>query len=186
MPALLPAPKPRFSSSTTRASGNCSRTRSGVPSVDALSTTITSAPVPRRLPSERSIHGAALWVTTTALTSGSAIRLAGNPRLALGPVHPFPGEDQGTGDSHQDRDHEEQEAGGERLVGAHPHLPEEADEERLAHGEPVDRERDQHHEEEERPHHVIRPRREVDPDRLAAEPDGQHADRLHAERDEED
>ena len=46
-------------------------------------------------------------------------------------------------------------------------LRQEADEERLAHGEAVDRERDEHDEEEQRPHHVVRPRREVDADRLA-------------------
>src|SRR5512132_567066 len=186
MPALLPAPKPRFSSSIRRASGNFCRTRSGVPSVESLSTTMTSAPVPRRLSSERSIQGAALCVTTTALTSGSAIGFARDPRATTRPVNALPREDQRARDRHQDRDQEEQEAGGERLVRAHAHLPEEADEERLPHREPVDRERDQHHEEEERPHHVVRPRREVDPDRLAAEPDGQHANRLHAERDEED
>src|SRR5205809_4628842 len=186
MPALLPAPKPRFSSSIRRASGNFSRTRSSVPSVDALSTTITSASVPRRLSSERSIQGAALCVTTTALTSGSAIRFAWNPRAATRPAEAFPGKNQRARERHQDRDHEEQEPGRERLVGAYPHLPEEADEERLAHREPVDRERDEHHEEEQRSHHVVRPRREVDPDRLAAEPHGQDPDRLYAQRDEED
>ena len=60
MPALLPAPKPRFSCSRTRASGNRSRTSSSVPSVEPLSTTIISAPDSRTLSSERSIHGAAL------------------------------------------------------------------------------------------------------------------------------
>src|SRR5262249_22064845 len=125
MPVLLPAPKPRFCSSIRRASGNFSRTRSGVRSVDALSTTITSASVPRRLSSERSIQGAAWCVTTSALTSGSAIGFPWNPRLAARPAHPFPGEDQRTRNRHQDRDHEEQEPGGERLVGAHADLPEE-------------------------------------------------------------
>src|SRR4029453_17457732 len=186
MPALLPAPNPRFSCSIRRACGNFSPTRSGVPSVESLSTTITSAPVPRRLSSERSIQGAALCVTRTALTSGSAICFARNPRAATRPMDALPREDQRARDRHQDRDHEEEEPGRERLVGAHAHLTEEADEERLAHREPVDRERDQHHEEEERPHDVVRPWREVDPDCLAAEPDGQDADRLHAERDEED
>src|SRR4029453_13690985 len=186
MPALLPAPKPRFSASVRRASGNFPRRRSGVPSVESLSTTINSAPVPRRLSSERSIQGAALCVTPTALTSGSAIGFARDPRAATRPMDALPRENQRARDRHQDRDQEEQESGRERLVGAHANLPEEADEERLAYREPVDRERDQHHEEEERPHDVVRPWREVDPDRLAAEPDGQDADRLHAERDEED
>src|SRR5215510_855993 len=185
MPALLPAPNPRFSCSMTCASGNCPRTRSGVPSLDALSTTITSAPVPRRLPSERSIQGAASCVTTTALTSGSAIGFARDPRAATGPAHPLPGEDRRTGGGEQEREHEEEEARGERLVGADAELAEEADEERLAHREAVDRERDQHHEEEQRAHDVVRPRREVDPHRLAAQPDGQHAHGLDAERDHE-
>src|SRR5262245_55513234 len=150
MPALLPAPKPRFSCSISRASGNFSRTSSGVPSVDALSTTITSDPVPPRLSSERSIHGAALWVTTTALTSGSAIGFARDPLPGRSP-RPLPGEDDRARRRHQDRDHEEEEAGGERLVGIDAEVPEKADEERLANGESVDRERDQHDEEEERP-----------------------------------
>ena len=48
---------------------------------------------------------------------------------------------------------------------------EEADEERLAHREPVERERDEQDEEEERPHHVVDPRAELDPDGLAGRPD---------------
>src|SRR6185312_8599062 len=115
MPALLPAPKPLFSCSIRRASGNLSRTRPGVPSVDALSTTITSAPVPARLPSERSIHSAALCVTTTALTS--AIRFARHLRASRA-VDALPGEDRSAGSGHQDRDHEEEEAGREGLIRA--------------------------------------------------------------------
>ena len=48
---------------------------------------------------------------------------------------------------------------------------EEADEERLAHGEAVDRERHEHDEEEQRPEHDVGPDREVDPDRPARRPD---------------
>src|SRR5580765_3117266 len=186
MPTLFPAPKPRLSCSIRRVSGNFWRTRSGVPSVDALSTTITSAFVPRRLPSELSIHGAASCVTTTALTSASTIGFARDPRTATRPAQALPGEDRRPRGRQQDREHEEEESGGERLVGADAELAEEADEERLAHGESVDRERDQHHEEEERAHHVVRARRKIDPDRLAAQPDGQHAHRLNTERDRED
>src|SRR6188472_2142339 len=178
MPALLPAPKPLFSCSITRASGNFSRTRPGVPSVDALSTTISSAPAPSRLPSERSTHSAALCVTTIALTS--AIRLARHLRPPRA-VHPVPGEDRRAGSRHQDRDHEEQEPGREGLVRADAEVPEETDEERLAHCETVDGERHEHHEKEQRSHHVVRPRRQVDADRLPATPHGEYAHRLDPE-----
>ena len=46
-------------------------------------------------------------------------------------------------------------------------VAEEADEERLAHAEPVDGERDEHDEEEQRPEHDVRQQREMDPDRAA-------------------
>src|SRR5262245_9424657 len=128
MPVLLPAPKPRLSCSIRRAAGKCSRTRAAVSSVEALSTTITSAPVPWRLPSERSIHGAALCVTTTALTSGSAIGFARDPGARTRSAQALPGQDQRARNRHQDREHEEEEAGGERLVRAHADLSEEADE----------------------------------------------------------
>src|SRR5215216_560686 len=179
MPALFPAPKPRFSCSTTRASGNFSRTISGVSSVELLSTTITSAPVPRRLSRERSIHGAALWVTTTAETSG--ISLTDLPR----PTDALPGEDHCARDRHEDGDDEEEKARRKGAVAVDSDVPEEADEERLADGEPVERERHEHDEEEERAHHVVGAGREVDPHRLAAEPDRQHPGSLHAECDEE-
>ena len=52
-------------------------------------------------------------------------------------------------------------------VGVDAELAEEADEERLAHAEAVDRERHEHDEEEQRPEHDVRPHREVDPDRAA-------------------
>src|SRR6266540_1193209 len=145
MPALLPAPKPRFSCSTSRASGKRLRTSSTVPSVEPLSTTISSASVPCKLSSERSIQGAALYVTTIAVTSAIGFaRHAG----ASGPPQSFPREDQ-----------------------------------RARRRQPVDREGDEHDEEEQRAHHVVRPWREVDPDRLATEPDREHAHRLHSERD---
>src|SRR5829696_5497788 len=185
MPALLPAPKPLFSCSITRASGNFSCTSPGVPSVDALSTTITSAPVPARLCSERSIQAAALWVTTIALTAASAIGFASDARRARA-ADALPREDRRARRRHQDRDHEEQETGGERLVRADAEVPEEADEERLAHGEAVDRERNEHDQEEERAHHVVGPRREVDPDGLPAEPDGEDAHSLQRDRDQQD
>ncbi len=58
MPALLPAPKPLFSCSTTIASGKRSRTSSTVPSREPWSTTTSS--VPAALSSARSTHGMAL------------------------------------------------------------------------------------------------------------------------------
>ena len=68
----------------------------------------------------------------------------------------------------------------------HAEVPEEADEEGLAHREPVQRERHQQHEEEERPHHVEDADGEVDADRLRGRPDREHAHRLDRERQRED
>src|SRR5438270_6640638 len=174
MPVLLPAPKPRFSCSIRRASGNRSRTSSTVPSVEPWSTTIVSCP--RTLSRQRSIHGTALYVTTTTETRESATE----------PAEALPPEQQRSRERQAERDGEEQEPGREGLVGAHAQPTEEADEERLAHGDPVDRERHQQDEEEQRAHHVVGPWREVDPDRLTREPDRQHAHRLHGERQRED
>jgi hypothetical protein len=81
----------------------------------------------------------------------------------------------------QQRQEEVEEARGERLVGADADAAEEAHEERLPHGDPVERERDEHHEEEQRPEHVVDTRVEVDPDRLGGRPDGQDPHRLHHE-----
>src|SRR5580765_3687888 len=131
MPVLLPPPMPRFSCSITRASGNCSRTRSTVPSVEPLSTTITSRPCTDAR--HCSIHGSAFHVTTTTVTSATALghralRSRGGPAEHLLP------EDHGEpGQREQNRHHEEEKAAGERRVGAHSEVPEEADEERLAH-----------------------------------------------------
>src|SRR6266545_956849 len=180
MPALLPAPKPRFSCSTSRASGNRSRTSSTVPSVEPLSTTISSASVPRKLSSERSTQGAALYATTIAVTSAIGFaRHAG----ASGPPQSLPREDQRARRRHHHRDDEEEEPGCEGPIGIDADATEEADEERLPYREPVDGEGDEHDEEEQRAHHVVRPWREVDPNRLAAEPDREHAHRLHSKRD---
>src|SRR5207244_4325010 len=71
----------------------------------------------------------------------------------------------------RNRDDEEEEPGREGSVRADVKLAEEADEERLADGEPVDRERDEHDEEEQRPHHVVDAGGEGDPDRLRRPPD---------------
>ena len=76
--------------------------------------------------------------------------------------------------------------GGERLVGVDADAAEEADEERLADREPVERERDEQHEEEERAHHVVDPRPELDPDGLRGGPDGEDAHRLDHGREDED
>ena len=64
--------------------------------------------------------------------------------------------------------------------------PEEADEERLADAEAVERERHHLHEEEERAEDDVDDRRDVGPDGLAAEPDGDHAHELGDERDGQD
>ena len=67
-----------------------------------------------------------------------------------------------------------------------PSCPRKLDEERLAHGKPVDRERDEHDEEEQRAHHVVHAGRQVDAHRLGRTPDGEHAHGLDGERQRED
>ena len=84
------------------------------------------------------------------------------------------------------RDEEEQEPAGERGVGGDADAAEEADEEGFSHREPVERERDEQHEEEERAHHVVDARSEVDPDRPRGGPDREHPHGLnHRCEDEE-
>src|SRR6478736_6274828 len=160
MPVLFPPPMPRFSCSITRTCGNCTRMRSTVPSVEPLSTTITSW----RCTDARhcSIHGSAFHVTTTTVTSATALghralRSRGGPAEHLLP------EDHGEpGQREQDRHHEEEKAAGERRVGTDPEIAEKADEERLSHAEPVDGERHEHDEEEQRAEHDVRQHGEVD------------------------
>src|SRR5438093_4664893 len=124
MPALLPPPMPRFSSSITRASGNRLRTISSVSSLDPWSTTIVSWP--RTLSRQRSTHCAELKVTTTTETSD--IRLV--QRCSPGAAEALPEEDPEPGQRERDRDEEEQEPGRERLVRTDAQIAEEADEER--------------------------------------------------------
>src|SRR5581483_6299958 len=169
MPALLPPPIPRFSCSITRTSGNFSRTRSSVPSVEPWSTTTTSSPVTDSR--HRSSHGSASYVTTTTVTSGRAI----GDRLRTPAGNRLPEHDADAGKREQDRHHEEQESGRERLVVRHAELAEEADEERLAHADAVDRERHEHHEEQQRPEHDVREQPELDAHRA-----GRRVDRADA------
>ena len=68
----------------------------------------------------------------------------------------------------------------------HSELRQKADEEGLPNGDPIDRERHEQDEEQQRPHHVIGPGREVDADGTAGHPDREHAHRLHAEGQERD
>src|SRR6266487_1666801 len=179
---------PRFSSSITRASGNRRRTISSVSSVEPWSTTIVS--YPRTLSRLRSIHRSELNVTTTTETSAVAIppresdiRLM--ERRPWDSSEALPEEDPKAGERERDVDDEEEEAGGERLVGVDAELAQEADEERLPDGKPVDGERHEQDEEEQRAHHVVRPRRELDSDRLSGHPDREHADGLNGERQDE-
>ena len=102
------------------------------------------------------------------------------------PAQPLPEEDQPAGQRHRDRDEEEEEPRGEGLVRVDADVAEEADEERLSHGEAVERERDEQDEEEERPHHVVDPRRELDPHRTGGRPDREHAHGLDRDREEEE
>ena len=66
IPRFQPAPRPRLSCSTSRTSGNRSRTSSTVPSLEPWSTTIVSWP--RTLSRHLSMYGIALKVTTIAET----------------------------------------------------------------------------------------------------------------------
>src|SRR6266540_4702669 len=96
----------------------------------------------------------------------------------------FDGKDHCAGKSKRNRDDEEKEAGRERGLLLDPELRQEADEEGLAHGEPVDREGNEDHEKEQRTHYVIGPRREVEADRSARHPDREHTHALHSEREQ--
>src|SRR5437763_4578349 len=98
----------------------------------------------------------------------------------------LPREDAEPGQRDADDDDEVEEAGRERGVGVDAQVAEEADEERFADGDPVQRDRQQHDQEEERPHHVVDARRDVYADGLAAHPDREHAHYLYAERQRED
>src|SRR3954447_4168904 len=181
MPVLLPPPMPRFSCSITRTSGNRSRTSATVPSVEPLSTTITSRS--RTDARHCSIHGSAFHVTTTTDTSGTAPR-HGALRPWGAPVEYLLPEDHGESrQGEQDRHHEEEEAAGEGGVGVDSEIPEEADEERLAHAEAVDRERHEHDEEEQRAEDDVREEREVDADGAAGRVDREHARQLQSDAD---
>ena len=86
------------------------------------------------------------------------------------------------GKREEQRDEEVEEAGRERLVRAHADAAEEADEERLAHRQPVQRERNEHDEEEQWAEDVVDAGIEVDSDGLRGGPDREDPHRLHGER----
>src|SRR5688500_8261038 len=175
MPTFQPAASPRFSCSTTCTSGKRSRTVATVPSAEALSTTIVSSP--RTLSRHVSSQGSALWVTTTTETSGmSGARPAADA---------LPEQDHAARHGERGRDEEEEEAGREGGIGIDADGAEEADEEGLAHRDPVQRDRHEQDQEEERAHHVEDARREVDADRARGRPDREDPDRLKAERQRE-
>src|SRR3954471_18240074 len=148
MPALLPPPMPWFSCSMIRASGRFARTTSRVSSLEPWSTTTRSWPATESR--HCSSHGSALSVTTTTVTSSGSI---GHRRPS---EHVLPEHDRDAGQREQDRHHEEEEATGERMVVVDAELAEEADEERLAHADPVDGERHEHHQEQQRAEHDVR------------------------------
>src|SRR5207248_8415308 len=102
---------------------------------------------------------AALNVTTTTATS-SAIR-----DRHRAPAQTLPEDHDQAGGGEQQRHQGEHEPDGERVVGVDADAGEEADEERLAHAEAVDRERHQPDEEEQWTAHDVRPQRRVDGDR---------------------
>src|SRR3954452_18693211 len=172
---------PRFSCSITRTSGNRSRTSATVPSVDPLSTTITSRS--RTDAMHCSIHGSAFHVTTTTDTSGTA---PGHRALRSrsAPVEHLLPEDHGEPrQREEDRHHEEEEATREGRVGIDPEVAEEAHEERLPHPQAVDRERHEHDKEEQRPEYDVREQREVDADGAAGRIDREHACQLQSDTD---
>src|SRR6478609_801031 len=171
MPLLFPPPMPRFSCSITRTSGKRSRTNSTVPSVEPLSTTITSSPATDSR--HCSIHGSAFQATTTTETSGTSLCYRRAPVEDV-----LPEDDEQPRHREHDRHHEEQEAAGERLVRGNPEVPEEADEERLANTEAVDGERHEHDEEEQWAEDDVREQRELDPDRAAGRVDRQDSTEL--------
>src|SRR5919198_3477453 len=102
------------------------------------------------------------------------------------PAHAPPGQDRRPRQREREGDEEEEEPRGERAVRVHAQASQEADEERFADREAVDREGHEDDEEEERPHDVVGPRREVDADRLPGEPDGEHAEGLNEDGERED
>src|SRR5687768_10833934 len=159
-----PVPNPRFSASTTFTSGNRSRTNARVPSLEPWSTTTVSTRSESR---HCSIHGNASYVTTTAATRGAS------PMLDLrtsATAQPLAQHDHSSGECEQQGDQEVQETRGEGLIRADPDASEEAHEERLPHGETVQRERHEHDEEEERSEDVVDPRVEVDADSPGCRP----------------
>src|SRR5262245_39692333 len=181
MPRFQPAASPRFSSSTTRTPGNRARTNATVPSDEPLSTTTVSSAT--TLSRQRSIQASASYVTTTQAARPRSAMLEPCARPS---ADPFPEQDHPAGHRESGRDEEEQEAGGESLVGRDADAPEEAHEEGLPHRDPVERERDEEHEEEQRPHHVVDPRAEVDAHGLSGRPDGEHAHCLDRGGEEKD
>src|SRR3954469_22454157 len=157
MPALLPPPIPLFSCSITRTAGKRSRIVATVPSVEPLSTTMMSRPTTDSR--HFSIQGSALYVTTTTETSTTG------RRDGRAPVEDaLPQDHRDAREREQHRHNEEEEAAREGGVGIDSEVAEEADEERLAHADPVDGERNEHDEEEQRPEHDVREQREVDAD----------------------
>src|SRR4029453_13015046 len=149
-------------------------TRSSVPSVEPWSTTTVWWPA--TLSRDRSTYGSALYVTITAATS--AMRQRAPRRRA----DRLPRRDGGARGCEPERGHEEEEARGGRRVGTDVQAGHEAHEERLPDGEAVDRERHEHDEEEQRAEHEVRPRREIDAQRLTAHPDRKDADDLDDDR----
>src|SRR6476661_2957757 len=175
MPALLPPPIPLFSCSINRTSGQRSRTKSTVPSVEPWSTTMISRP--RTDSRHCSSHGKAFHVTTTTETSGTGRGFGRAPVEDLLPQdHCDPGERER--DCHQ----EEQEPARKRGVGIHVQIPEEADEERLTHTEPVDREWHEQDEKQQGPEDDVREQREMNTDGATGRVDRNDARQLQEHR----
>jgi hypothetical protein len=99
-----------------------------------------------------------------------------------GGSHASPEENEGAGKGRGQRDGVEEEARGKRRVGRNVEARQKSDEEGFSNAEAVDRERDEHDEKQERPHHDVDDRGEIEPDGLSAQPDGQDADELETHR----
>src|SRR5579872_5937043 len=136
MPALLPAPMPRFSCSTSLTSGKRSRTSAAVPSVEPLSTTTVSCP--RTESRQRSTWAAALYVTTTTETASPMPASAVRDRHRA-PAQALPQDHDETRHGEQQRRQRERQPDRQGGVGVDADPREEADEEGLADAEAVDR-----------------------------------------------
>ena len=166
-PRFQPAARPTFSCSISVTSGNRSRTNVDRP--------VGGAVVDDDRPDARDAREALLDPRQGVVGDDDAgdarRRQPCSSRGRAPPRNPSQSRIAAPGSASATVTRKKRKPGRERLVGGDADAAEEADEERLAHGEAVERERDQQDEEEERAHHVVDARPELDPDRLPRRPD---------------